>query len=225
MRFAYQHLAKPVANLFKGAGKTDLAMRFGPDLGYAVMAGTAFAPEGATMGDRAGMFGEDLVMGVGSSIAGQLVGRRVGMGRAKAGLNKARASSTVKGGEKTVYQGRNSSGEEIFGLTPEGRKTAVQQAQNTVQGFQSGGDVIGQMGMVMLPRPISQGVYEAAGERANQTQEQISANQQGMVEEQQLSAALVGLAQGGYLATDHVSALSHLGAGPMQTTATRQVGY
>ena len=203
MRFAYQHLAKPVANLFKGAGKTDLAMRFGPDLGYAVMAGTVFAPEGATMGDRAGMFGEDLVMGGGSSIAGQLVGRRVGMGRAKAGLNKARAS----------------------GLTPEGKLQAVQQAQNTVQGFQSGGDVIGQMGMVMLPRPISQGVYEAAGERANQSQEQIAANQQGMVEEQQLSAALVGLAQGGYLATDHVSALSHLGAGPMQTTATRQVGY
>ncbi len=203
MRFAYQHLAKPVANLFKGASKTDLAMRFGPDVGYALMAGTAFAPEGATMGDRAGMFGEDLVMGVGSSIAGQLVGRRVGMGRAKAGLNKARAS----------------------GLTPETKRQAVQQAQNTVQGFQSGGDVIGQMGMVMLPRPISQGVYEAAGERANQTQEQISANQQEMVEEQQLTAALVGLAQGGYLATDHVSALSRLGAGPMQTTATRQVGY
>ena len=77
MRLAFQALAKPVANLFKGASKTDLAMRFGPDVGYALMAGTAFAPEGATMGDRAAMFGEDLAMGVGSSIAGQLVGRRV----------------------------------------------------------------------------------------------------------------------------------------------------
>ena len=123
------------------------------------------------------------------------------MGRAKAGLNTARAS----------------------GLTPEAKRQAVERAQNTVQGFQNGGDVIGQMGMVMLPRPISQGVYEAAGERANQTQEQISANQQEMLEEQQLSAALVSLAQGGYLATDHVSALSRLGAGPMQTTAVRQV--
>ena len=201
MRFAYQHLAKPVANLFKGASKTDLALRFGPDVGYALMAGTAFAPEGATMGDRAGMFGEDLAMGVGSSIAGQLVGRMVGMGRAKAGLNKARAS----------------------GLTPEAKRQAVERAQNTVQGFQSGGDVIGQMGMVMLPRPISQGVYEAAGERANQTQEQISANQQGMVEEQQLAAAMLGLAQAGYLGGQASQGMG-LGSGPMMTTAlNRQV--
>ena len=172
LRFAFQHLAKPVANLFKGASRADLAMRFGPDIGYSLMAGTMFAPENATMGDRAAMMGEDLVYGIGSSIAGQLGGRA---------------------------------------------------AEAMTQGFQTGGDVLGQMAMVGLPRPISQGVYEAAGERANQTQEQISANQQGLVEEQQLAAAMLGLTQAGYLGGQGSQSSGVLGLGPMMTTPTRQV--
>ena len=185
MRFAFQHFAKPVANLFKGASKADLAMRFGPDIGYALMAGAMFAPENATMGDRAAMFGEDLLYGLGSSIAGQLGGRALGARRA------AKRGLTGKAAEKMA------------------------------SGFQTGGDVLGQMSMVALPRPISQGVYEAAGERANQTQEQISANQQQMVEEQQLAAAIASLGQAGLFTA---SQMGGLGAGPMQTTAMRQVG-
>jgi hypothetical protein len=189
MRLAFQALAKPVANLFKGASKTDLAMRFGPDVGYSLMAGTMFAPEDASMGERAAMMGEDLVYGLGSSIAGQLGGRALGARRAAA-----------------------------KGLTG-------QAAEAMTQGFQTGGDVLGQMGMVALPRPISQGVYEAAGERANQSQEQISANQQEMVEEQQLAAAMLGLTQAGYLAGQGSQSPGVLGLGPMMTTPTRQVGY
>ena len=187
LRFAFQHLAKPVANLFKGASKTDLALRFGPDIGYSLMAGTMFAPPDATMGERGLMMGEDLVYGIGSSIAGQLGGRALGARRAaKRGLTG-------------------------------------QAAEAMTQGFQTGGDVLGQMAMVGLPRPISQGVYEAAGERANQTQEQISANQQGLVEEQQLAAAMLGLAQAGYLGGQASQGMG-IGSGPMMTTAmNRQV--
>ena len=185
MRFAYQRLAKPVANLFKGSSASDLALRFGPDVGYAAMAGTLFAPEDATWGERASMFGEDLFYGVGSSIAGQLGGRAIGARRAKArGLSGA-------------------------------------SAENLTQAWQTGGDVLGQMGMVALPRPISQGVYEQAGERANQTQEQISANQQQMVEEQQLAAAMLGLAEGGFIAGQ---AMPSMGSGPMLTSSMRQQG-
>ena len=193
MRFAYQRLAKPVANLFKGASKTDLALRFGPDIGYAVMAGTAFAPEGATMGDRALMAGEDLGMGVLSSIGGQLVGRRFGRRAAAAGVKKAGLSG----------------------------QAARETFNNTVQAYQSGGDVLGQMGMVMLPRPVSQGVYEAAGERANQTNAQIERNQKEMVEEQQLAAAMTGLVQGGYVAGSSLANLSQrIGAGGLNAART-----
>jgi len=175
---AYQALARPVANLFKGASKGDLAFRFGPDVGYALMAGGLYAPEDATLAERAAMMGEDLAMGVGSSIGGQLVGRRMGMGRAKAGLNKARAE----------------------GLSPEGKKAALANARNTVQGFQTGGDVLGQMAMVTLPRPVTQGVYEASAERGNEAAAAVNETQRGMLEEQQLTTLLGQLVEGGYLA-------------------------
>jgi hypothetical protein len=172
LRMAYQALAKPVANLFKGASKTDLAMRFGPDVGYALMAGGMFAPENATAGERAAMIGEDLGYGVLSSIGGQLLGRRLGMGRAKAGLSKAKGAGFA---------------------SPEDRNKAVAAARNTVAGYTSGGDMLGQMGMVMLPRPVSQGVYEAAGERANQSQEQIASDAQTALERELMLAAALGI--------------------------------
>ena len=195
MRFAFQRLAKPVGNLFKGARPADLAMRFGPDVGYALMAGTMFAPEGATAGDRAAMMGEDLVYGVGSSLVGQGIGR--GLGR------------------RAAIRGRNKS-----------LPIADQRANyaSTVNTFQTSGDVLGQMGMVALPRPVTQGVYEEAGERANQTQEQISGAQQELMEEQQLAAAMIGLAQGGYLAGDFVNqhqranGLNGFGNTPLRTS-------
>jgi hypothetical protein len=161
---AYQALAKPVANLLKGSSKTDLALRFGPDFGYAFAAGGLFAPENATMGERAAMVGEDLVYGLGSSLIGQGIGR--GIGRRRAGAN-------LKGQPKTADNRRA--------------------YQNTVNSYTTGGDVLGQMGMVMLPRPVSQGVYESAGERANQTQEQIASDAQTALEQELALAAALGI--------------------------------
>ena len=178
LRFAYQHLAKPVMNLFRGQSAGDLALRFGPDVGYALMAGGMFAPENATMGERAAMMGEDLAYGVGSSILGQLGGRRIGMGRAKANMQKAKAGGFAN---------------------PQAKADAALAARNTVNAYTTGGDVLGQMGMVMLPRPVTQGVYEAAAERGDNDSLAVNETQRGMLEEQQLMTILGQLAEAGYL--------------------------
>ena len=161
-------LLQAVPNLFKGASKADLAMRFGPDLAYSAMAGTIFAPDNATLGERGLLAGEDLLYGVGSSIAGQLAGRRLGRSR---GLAQYKADKAKGFASK------------------EDHLKSLQQAHNTVNAYQTGGDVLGQMGMVMLPRTMSAGVYEAAGERANQSQEQITAAQQELFNQEMLAAA------------------------------------
>ena len=182
LRMAYQALARPVANLFKGASKGDLALRFGPDIGYSLMAGGLFAPPDATLAERAAMMGEDLAYGVGSSILGQGLGRQVGVARAKGRANAA----------KKAGGGRYAS--------PEEARAVSQQNIATINNYQTGGDVLGQMGMVALPRPVTQGVYEAAGERANRTAEQVNETQREMLEEQQLMVLLGQLAEAGYLA-------------------------
>ena len=171
LRMAWQALAKPVGNLLKGSTKADLALRFGPDLGYAALASTVFAPENATLGERAAMGGEDLIYGLGSSFLGQGIGR--GIGRRKAAK---------------AMQGK-----------PRNAQTRQDYA-NTVSGYTTGGDVLGQMGMVALPRPVTQGVYEAAAERGNETAVAVNENQRGMLEEQQLATLIGQLIEGGYLA-------------------------
>ena len=185
MRFAFQRLGKPLMNLFKGASKGDLALRFGPDVGYAALASTLFAPENASLGERLAMGGEDLVYGIGSSLLGQGIGRGIGRRKAADDLISKRRRKAVPGDLSGDAQAR-------------------QDYANTVNSFQTGGDVLGQMAMVALPRPVTQGVYEAAGERANQTAQQVNAATQEMLEEQQLAIALGQLIEGGYLAGNSI---------------------
>ena len=189
MRFAYQYLAKPVMNLFKGSSAGDLALRFGPDLGYSLAAGGLFAPQNATLAERGAMMGEDLAYGVGSSLLGQLAGRRIGRGRAAKTRDRSKPANVQR-----------------------------QDYQNTVNAYTTGGDVIGQMGMVMLPRPVTQGVYEAAAERGNDTAQQVNETQRVMLEnqkaaeaqtvmpeEQMLMVALGQLAEAGLLTTQQIN--------------------
>ena len=181
-RMAWQALSKPVMNglsgLFKNQKGTDLLFRFGPDAAYAALSGTLWAPDNATMGERFALAGEDLALGLGSSVTGQLIGRRIGRGRAKAGLDKARAD------------GLN---------TPVERQQAKNTAQQTVDAWTTGGDVLAQLGLAAVPRTITQGVYQAAGERAMQSQPEIQANIDTAIAEEQLAQALTALAEGGYL--------------------------
>lgn len=180
MRFAYQAIAKPLAALFKGQGPGALALRFGPDLFYSGMSATAWAPENATMGERAMLAGEDLAMGLGLSLGGQLLGRRAGIGRARANLRNAKSNGKY---------------ESLAAQRQLGAKAA-----GTIDAYTTGGDMLGGLGMSMLPRPITQQVYEAAGARTEQTSEQINNTQREMLEEKQLGELLTQLAAGGLYA-------------------------
>lgn len=169
-RFAWQKLGPQIAGLLgwqKGAGMaknlTNAGLRYIPEAAYAGMSGTIFAPENATFGERVALAGEDLGIGLLSSIGGQAAGRGIARATAKKGINAQQMADRLD-----------------FGSTA--------------------GDIAGGVGMVMLPRPVTQGVYEAAGERANQTQEQVAAAQQDALEQEMLAAAaLLGL-QGGFSA-------------------------
>lgn len=177
LRMAASAAAKPVGGLLrsiKNASPMDNLIRFGPEFGYAAMSGGLFAPENATLGERASMMGEDLAYGLGSSLLGQGIGRGVGKSRARM---------------------------RMANLPPEQQmtKAARNEYRNTVNSYQTGGDILGQMGMVMLPRPVTQGVYEAAGERGNVQAQEIAETQRGMLEEQELMVLLGQLAEAGYL--------------------------
>lgn len=66
--------------------KLGAALRFGPELGYAGLSALV-APEGTPAMGRAGMAAEDLAIGLGSSLLGQLGGLAAGrraIGRGKA---------------------------------------------------------------------------------------------------------------------------------------------
>ena len=182
LRMAYQAFARPIANLFKGASKGDLAFRFGPDIGYSLMAGGLFAPEDATLAERAAMMGEDLAYGVGSSILGQGFGRQLGIAKAK---GRANAAKKAGGGSYA---------------DPAAARAVSQENIATINNYQTGGDVLGQMAMVALPRPVTQGVYEASAERGNEAAAAVNETQRGMLEEQQLTTLIGQLVEGGYLA-------------------------
>ena len=53
---------------------TTLAARYGLDGAFSLMAGTVWAPENATLGERVALMGEDLAYGVGASLLGQTAG-------------------------------------------------------------------------------------------------------------------------------------------------------
>ena len=59
------------------------------------------------------------------------------------------------------------------------------------------GDMIAMPAMTLL-RPIAQGVYEGAAERANQTEQELAAAEQTMNEQQTLAAAAISGGQGIY---------------------------
>ena len=84
LRFATQAAPKiaQYLKLLVPKSGTEAALRFGPDLLFAA-ANAAIAPEGTSKEDRAKLAGEDLAIGLGASILGQLGG--AGLGRAMAG--------------------------------------------------------------------------------------------------------------------------------------------
>ena len=164
---------------------TTLAARYGLDGAFSLMAGTVWAPENATLGERVALMGEDLAYGVGASLLGQTAG---GM----RGARKYRKMSD--GGKKPV-----TITEKVKG--PDGKMVDTTRPITEAEMIDRNmgyGDMIAMPGMALLPRPLAQGVYEAAGERANQTAQEVAAAEQAMNEEQVLAAAALSGGQGIY---------------------------
>ena len=140
----------------KGAGQaqnlTNLGIRVLPEVGFAAASGTFMAPEGTTMGERFAMAGEDLALGLGTSLIGGGAGRGIAAKTAKKGLG-------------------------------------AEALRNRIDMGQNFGDVLGGMSLMALPRPITQGVYEATAERANASNQQMAAAQQQLFEQEMLAAA------------------------------------
>lgn len=108
--FAAQKLAKLLGRAGKdfwkvvkpdfstGASSINTVLRYGPDIAYPVFAASTL-PEGATAGDRAGAFVEDLGINLLSSGVGQYGGRKLGNRLAAKYNNPALAEGLQTGGD------------------------------------------------------------------------------------------------------------------------------
>lgn len=186
-------LIKPVLNYLGKLGKASpvakqlgqtlsdpmtAGMRYGLDGGFALMAGTVWAPEDATLGERAALMGEDLAYGIGASLLGQTAG----------GMRGARKYRAAKKAGKPITVTESVPGPN--GMTKQTRTLNEAEVIDRNMGY---GDMIAMPAMTLLPRPIAQGVYQAAGERAQATEEQVKAAEAEMNAQQTLaSSALTG---------------------------------
>lgn len=208
-------LLKPVLNQLGKLGKASpvarqlgqslsdpqtVLARYGLDGGFALMAGTVWAPEDATLAERAALMGEDLVYGVGASLVGQTAGGLRGARKyrkAREANKPITATERVKGPDgKVVKQERVLGQEEVIDRN---------------MGY---GDMIAMPAMTLLPRPIAQGVYEQAGVRAQQSDEQVAAAEQEMNEQQMLAASVLSGGQGVLAALYPQQFGSGMAAGP-----------
>jgi hypothetical protein len=127
------------------------------------------------------LMGEDLVYGVGASLIGQGAG----------GMRGARKYKRMSdGGKKPVMIKDRVKG-------PDGKM--VESSRPITEGEMIDrnmgyGDMMAMPAMAFLPRPLAQGVYEAAGERANQTAQEIASAEQAM-NEQQIAASSFAAAE------------------------------
>lgn len=156
----------------------SLATRYGLDAGFSLAAGTVWAPPDASLGERAMLMGEDLAYGVGASLLGQGVG----------GLRGARKYKRMSdGGKKPVMINDRVKGPDGK-MVKSSRPITEGEMIDRNMGY---GDMMAMPAMAFLPRPLAQGVYEAAGERANQSAQEVAAAEQAMNEQQIAAASLL----------------------------------
>ncbi len=163
----------------------SFATRYGLDAGMSLAAGTVWAPPDATLAERAMLMGEDLAYGVGASLLGQSAG----------GLRGARKYRKAKEAGKpiTVMQIKEGpDGRPIKG--PDGKvvqERKVLSEHQVIDRNMGYGDMMALPTIGLLPRPLTQGIYQAAGERAHQTLQEVSAAEQAMSEQQIAAASLL----------------------------------
>lgn len=169
-------VAQQLGQTFTDPGQ--MLARYGLDAGFTLAAGTVWAPPDATLGERAMLMGEDLAYGVGASLLGQSAG----------GLRGARKYKRMSdGGKKPVMikdRVRGADGKMVESSRPITEGEMIDRNM----GY---GDMMAMPAMAFLPRPLAQGVYEAAGERANQTAQEIASAEQTMNEQQIAAASLL----------------------------------
>jgi hypothetical protein len=194
-----------------------LAARYGLDGAFSVMAGTVWAPPDATLGERAALMGEDLAYGIGASLLGQTAG---GM----RGARKYRAAQKAGKPVSVMQNVEGPDGKPIKG--PDGKpvqQQVVLSEDQVIDRNMGYGDMMAMPAMAFLPRPLSQGVYEAAGERANQAAQETAAAEQQMNEQQLLLAAAMSGGQGIYQALYGSQFANGVNSGPTAVDSARSL--
>ena len=138
----------------------NLALRYGPELGYSGYA-MALAPEGTSFGQRLGIGAEDLAIGLGSSLGGQILG---GVGGRAREVNKLRKLGILKKGQ-TLDQYRPDTGRfPVEGFTD--KVSGLDAKKMMLDPYITGGDIAGSMiGNITLPRRKLNEAYEQAALR------------------------------------------------------------
>lgn len=138
----------------------NLLLRYGPELGYSGYA-MALAPEGTSFGQRLSIGAEDLAIGLGSSIGGQVLG---GAGGRTREVNRLRKLGIMKKGQ-TLEQYRPDTGRfPVEGFTE--KVSGLDAKKMMLDPYITGGDIIGSMvGNITLPRKKLNEAYEQAALR------------------------------------------------------------
>ena len=145
----------------------NLALRYGPELAYSGYA-MALAPDGTSFGQRLGIGAEDLAIGLGSSIGGQVVG---GVGGRTREVNRLRKLGMMKKGQ-TLEQYRPDTG--LFPVQGFTEKVSGLDAKKMLlDPYITGGDVTGSIiGNMLLPRRKLNEAYEQAALRQDPSEGQ-----------------------------------------------------
>lgn len=138
----------------------NLALRYGPELAYSGYA-MALAPEGTSFGQRLGIGAEDLAIGLGSSLGGQVLG---GVGGRTREVNRLRKLGVMKKGQ-TLDQYRPDKGRfPVEGFTE--KVSGLDAKKMMLDPYITGGDVTGSIvGNMLLPRRKLNEAYEQAALR------------------------------------------------------------
>ena len=138
----------------------NLMLRYGPELAYSGYA-MALAPEGTSFGQRLGIGAEDLAIGLGSSLGGQVVG---GFGGRAREVNRLRKLGVMKKGQ-TLDQYRPDTGRfPVEGFTE--KVSGLDAKKMMLDPYITGGDVTGSIiGNMLLPRRKLNEAYEQAALR------------------------------------------------------------
>lgn len=145
----------------------NLALRYGPELAYSGYA-MALAPDGTSFGQRLGIGAEDLAIGLGSSIGGQVIG---GVGGRTREVNRLRKLGMMKKGQSLEQYRPDEGLFPVQGFTE--KVSGLDAKKMLLDPYITGGDVTGSIiGNMLLPRRKLNEAYEQAALRQDPSEGQ-----------------------------------------------------